>query len=121
MVKVVVAPTPIQVRIFPHLSIPSPFGTPSYLSTPNAAVLEAYPIFGRLALLVPDYERNWIGIVQFSSDLMMHQPDFMVNDLSFSLSEEKVCEMAQFYGIPSDVHLLVPKRQDTILNPPLGY
>lgn len=76
---------------------------------------------GQLAKVILDHEREYIDIVYYFSDLACHLPDVIANDLHSHISEKKVRWMAKIYRVPSNVHLLILRRVDTILNLPIGF
>lgn len=71
--------------------------------------------------MFPGMEIGWIETVHFSRDPETKQPNVLANELPSSLLKRKVREMVKRYRIPSEVHLLVPRREDIVLKPPLGY
>lgn len=84
-------------------------------------VPEVISITGRLALLIPSHEGGWIEPIQYSNDPRAHQPHYMADDIQSDMSERRVRSMGNQFRIPMEVHLLVPRKEYRVLNPPLGY
>lgn len=80
-----------------------------------------HSIVGRVAKIIPGHAKEYIKSMQYSSDTLRHLPEYKANEQHSHINERRVREMLELYRLPEDIHILILRRTDTVLNSPLGY
>lgn len=95
--------------------------TPANLVVPGAVIPVALPIVGRVVKIVPGHARRNIESVTYSSDPRGHLPQYEANEIHTHATEKKVRDMLEHIPLLEKVEILISRRMDIALNPPIGY
>lgn len=101
-------------RLYATLTLPG-------LIPANTRIPEAKPIVGHVTMVIPRDETERIEFVLYSSNPKERPQRLSASTIHSHVNEKGVRWMAIAYGIPEEVIMVVPKINDVVTNPPLGY